>query len=66
LKLQKHDPHSELCGKHKKRNQALRSDIFDLNKTQIKAALSKNPELLIKKIIDVIEALSHDAKTRGR
>lgn len=66
MKLTNHNPQEKLVGKSKKRAEALRSDIFSMDRKQIKDALDNSPEILIEKLIDSIEALSHDAKTRGK
>jgi len=62
LKLH-HDAKESLCEKGCSRFDALRNDILSLSDEQIRN--SDQAELMVK-VINILEALAHDAKQRGK
>lgn len=62
MKLQ-HDAKESLCEKGCSRFDALRNDILSLSDEQIRN--SDQAELMVK-VINILEALAHDAKQRGK
>lgn len=62
MKLQ-HDAKQSLCEKGCSRFDALRNDILSLSDDQIRN--SDQTELMVK-VINILEALAHDAKQRGK
>ena len=62
MKLQ-HNAKDSLCDKGCSRFDALRDDILSLTDEQIRTA--DQVELMVK-VINILEALAHDARTRGK
>ena len=62
MKLQ-HNAKDSLCEKGCSRFDALRDDILSLTDDEIRSA--DQAELMVK-VINILEALAHDARTRGK